>query len=84
MNCIDYPGDIRSPAVSVLYTKIHINGIILDTKHGARYLLLDVKNFYIRTLMSYFQYMYVHHTMMPQEVVDQYNLRFETDGHIYF
>jgi hypothetical protein len=51
---LDYPGDASSPAVSMLDAKLHINSTISDAKNGARYLGLDIKNFYIGTPMSYF------------------------------
>jgi hypothetical protein len=58
-NKLDYPGDANSPAVSMLDAKLHINSTISDAKNGARYLGLDIKNFYLGTPMSYFQYIRV-------------------------
>ena len=51
---LDYPSDASSPAVSMLNAKLHINSTISDAKNGARYLGLDIKNFYLGTPMSYF------------------------------
>ena len=81
---LDYPIDPRSPAVSILDDKIHTNNNISDTKHGARYLGIDIKNFYLSQPMSYFQYVWVHHTTVPQETIDKYNPLVETDGNVYF
>ena len=81
---LDYPGDPSSPAVAILDAKIHINSTISDAKHGARYLTLDIKNFYLGTPMTYFQYIRVKREIIPQEVMDEYNFTIETDGHVYF
>ena len=56
-NKIDYPGDPSSPAVSLLNVKIHMNSTIPLAKHNARYMCIDMKNFYLGTPMKYFQYM---------------------------
>ena len=64
---LDYPGDASSPAVSMLDAKLHINSTISDAKNGARYLGLDIKNFYLGTPMSYFQYIATHPTIHHSE-----------------
>ena len=81
---LDYPGDPSSPAVSVLDAKIHINSTISDAKRGARFLTLDIKNFYLGTPMTYFQYIRVKRDIIPQEVMDEYDFTIEADGHVYF
>ena len=81
---LDYPGDPSSPAVAILDAKLHINSVISDAKHGARYLTLDIKNFYLGTPMKYFQYIRVKREVIPQEVMDEYNFTIEPDGHAYF
>ena len=54
---LNYPGNASSPAVfSMLNAKLHINSTISDAKNGARYFGLDIKNFYLGTPISYFQY----------------------------
>jgi hypothetical protein len=79
---LDYPGDASSPAVSMLDAKLHINSTISDAKNGARYLGLDIKNFYLSTPMSYFQYIRVRSTIIPQEVWDdhRYTIPIASDG----
>ena len=57
---LDYPGDPSSPAVSMLNAKLHINSTISRAKDGAKYMCIDIKNFYLGTPMSYFQYMRIH------------------------
>jgi hypothetical protein len=82
---LDYPGDASSPAVSMLDAKLHINSTISDAKNGARYLGLDIKNFYLGTPMTYFQYLRVRPSVIPQEVWDdpRYDIPIAADGYIY-
>jgi hypothetical protein len=82
---LDYLGDASSPAVSMLDAKLHINSTISDAKSGARYLGLDIKNFYLGTPMSYFQYIRVRPSIIPKEVWDdyQYTIPIAGDSHVY-
>jgi hypothetical protein len=84
-NKLDYPGDASSPAVSMLDAKLHINSTISDAKHGARYLGLNIKNFYLGTPMSYFQYILVQPSIIPKEVWDDhhYTIPIASDGYAY-
>ncbi len=82
---LDYPFDASSPAVSMLDAKLHINSTISDAKRGARYLGLDIKNFYLGTPMEYYQYFRIHKQDIPQEILDEYpDIVFEADGYAYF
>jgi hypothetical protein len=74
---LDYPGDASSPAASMLDAKLHINSTISDAKHGARYLGLDIKNYFLGTPLKYGQYMRVHPLSIPQEIF------VAADGYVY-
>jgi hypothetical protein len=65
---LDYPGDASSPAAAMLDAKVHINSTISDAHKGARYLGIDIKNYYLGTPMKYYQYIRVLAKMIPQEV----------------
>jgi hypothetical protein len=65
---LEYPHDPSSPAVSMLNAKIHINSTISDAHRGARYMVVDIKNFYLGTPMSYYQYIRVKPKDLPQEI----------------
>ena len=56
---LDYHDDASSPTVAILDAKIHINSTISNAKRGARYVCMDVQNFYLGTPMSYYQYIRV-------------------------
>jgi hypothetical protein len=82
---LDYPGDASSPTVSMLDAKLHINSTISDAKEGARHLGLDIKNYFLGTPMTYYQYMRVQPSAIPQEVWDdsRYQIEPAADGFIY-
>ena len=71
---LDYPGDASSPAVS-----------ILDAHKGARYFGIDLKNFYLGTPMTNYQYISVLQKMIPKEVWDdpRYTIHISADGFVY-
>ena len=50
LNCSDEP---RSPAVSILDAKTHINSTISDAHKAACYMGIDIKNFFLGTTMNY-------------------------------
>ena len=80
---INYPGDQSSPAVSLLNLKIHINSTILRAKNNAKYMCIDINNFYLGTTMNYFQYMRIHKKFIPQEVLDEYDITFDDRDFTY-
>lgn len=84
---LDCPGNASFPTVSMLDAKLHIlnNSTISDAKR-APHLGLDVKNYYLGTPITYFQYMRVRHPCIPQEVWDdpRYAIQIADNGYIYF
>ena len=80
---LDYPGDPSSPAVSLLNVKIHINSTISRAKNNAKYMCIDIKNFYLVTPMKYFQYMRINKKIIPQDVLDEYEIIFDDLGFTY-
>ena len=78
--------DVRSPAISLVDTKIHLNSVISDAKNGARYCTGDLKDFFLLSDMKIFQYMRVHRRYLPQEIIDEYALtpaHFDSNGYVY-
>jgi hypothetical protein len=61
---IEYPGDKSTRTVGLTTSKILINSII-STK-GARFLVVDVKNFYLNTPLGRFEYMVINLSSFPQ------------------
>ena len=44
---------------------------------------IDIKNFYLGTPMNYFQYMRIHTKIIPQEVLDEYDIIFDDPDFAY-
>lgn len=59
---------VRSPAVGITDTKLHLNSVISDAKHGARYCTGDIKDFFLGSRMKVFQHMRIHRKYIPQEM----------------
>ena len=80
-----YPGDASSPDVCMLDAKLHINCIISDAHKCARYLGIDIKNFYLGTPMQYLQYIHFLPKMVPQEVWydPRYKIHIATGSFMY-
>ena len=71
-NLINYPGELTTRTADLSTTKILWNSVISTL--GARYLCLDIKNFYLGTPMDRFEYMKMPIDIFPQATIDQYNL----------
>jgi hypothetical protein len=70
---INYPFDCGTPTADMLLVKLLINSII-STK-GAKFMSLDIKDFYLNTPMERYEYMRMKINVIPEDIVDQYNLR---------
>ncbi len=81
-NLIDYPGELTTRTADLTTTKLLWNSVI--STEGARYLCLDIKNFYLGTPMDRFEYMKMPIDIFPQSTIDQYNLhKHVKNGFIY-
>ena len=79
---VHYPGDVGTPTADLTLVKIHANSVI--STPGARYMTLDVKNFYLNTPMERFEYVRIRIEDIPEEIINEYNLREKVcDGYIY-
>jgi hypothetical protein len=69
---IEYPGD-KSTLISGLVTaKILINSVI--STPNAKFLVIDIKFFYLNTTLGRFEYMVINLTSLPQETIEKYDL----------
>jgi hypothetical protein len=81
-NLIQYPGDVSTRSANLTTSKcLWISTISTE---GAKYMCLDVKNFYLGTPMDSFEYMRIPIKLIPHEIIEQYNfLPLVSDGHVY-
>jgi hypothetical protein len=76
---IEYPGEKSTRSAGLTTAKILINSVI-STK-GARFLVVDIKNFYLNTPLTRFEYMVINLSSLPQEIIDEFALlELEHDG----
>ncbi|KAI2504487.1 Reverse transcriptase (RNA-dependent DNA polymerase) [Fragilaria crotonensis] len=83
---LDAYQDVRSPAIGLTDTKLHLNSVISDAHLGARYCTGDLKDFFLVSDMIIYQYMRIHRKYLTPEVLDEYNLtaaHFDSKGFIY-
>jgi len=77
----DYPYETSTPTVDISTVKLHLNSVI--STPGARYMTLDLKNFYLNTPLERFEYMRIPISIFPEPIINQYNLLpLVTNGHV--
>jgi len=67
----------------MLVAKTLFNSVI--STQGAKFMILDISNFYLMTPPTQPEYMRVKLTDIPQEIIDEYNLKDKAtpDGSIH-
>ena len=69
---IDYPYDVSTKTADLTTAKLLINSVV--STPNAKFLTADLKDFYLGTPMSRYEYMRVPIWMLPDEIIAQYNL----------
>ena len=69
-----YSDDAASLATNMLETKIIINSTISDTRRGARFMTLDIKDHFLAILMRDPEYMKVWLKYIPEDIRKRYNI----------
>ena len=80
---LDYFGETSTESASLETAKILLNSV-LSTKN-AKFMSIDISNFYIQNDLEDYQWIRFHIDMIPQEIIDKYNLMniVEDDGWCY-
>jgi len=65
----DYPDETSTSTVDTTTVKIHFNSII--STPGARHMTLDIKNFYLNTPLSRYEYMRIPVNIIPEEIMSR-------------
>ena len=68
----DYDDLVSTPTVDITTVKLHFNSII--STPGAKHMTLDLKNFYLNTPLTRYEYMRIPISYIPQQVIDHYQL----------
>ena len=69
-NLLDFPGLLSTPTTTVTTAKFLFN-IFISTP-GAKFLIADVKKFYLNNDLSEPEYMKLHIHIIPQDIIDKY------------
>jgi hypothetical protein len=73
-DCLDFPGPTTTQTASLTTTKLLLNSTI--STPGAKFCAFDIKNFYYGTsIMSRYEYMKIHISKIPDEIVQEYTLK---------
>jgi hypothetical protein len=79
---IEYPGDTYTRTAALTTAKILINSVISTL--GAKFLVIDITNFYLNTPLGLFEYMVINLASLPQETIAKYDLiELSQDGKVY-
>ena len=79
---INYPFDTSTPTVDSTTITMLWNSVL--STENAKFFTIDIANFYLGTPLERPEYMRLAMKVLPQEVVQKYNLKEkETDGWVY-
>ncbi len=71
-NRINYADDCDTPTADMTLFKILVNSII--STPNAKCIMMDIKDFYLRTPMKRPEYMQLKLSDIPDEIIQEYNL----------
>ena len=79
-----YASDSTAPAANLIEFKILFNSVI-STK-GAKFMIIDISNFFLSSKMNNPEYMKIHQDDIPQDILHQYKAHQFQDkrGFVYF
>jgi hypothetical protein len=69
---IEYPGDKSTRTADLTTAKILINSV--SSTLGAKFLVIDLNNFYLNTPLGRFEHMIINLSSLPQETIEKYDL----------
>jgi len=71
-NLITYKGNTSTRTADLTTSKLLWNSVL--STEGARYMCLDIKNFYLTAALDYYEYMKIPLALFPEWIKKQYNL----------
>ncbi len=83
-NLINYPGELTTRTADITTSKLHWNSVL--STPNAKYMCLDIKNFYLLAPLDRYKYMrmLLPYSLFPPWIVKQYDLANKVhNGHIY-
>jgi len=82
-NLVNCPIDCGTPTADLFTVKLLWNSII--STEGAKFMTMDIKNFYLNTPMERYEYLKLRLSDMPEDVIKYYKLdeKATKDGYVY-
>ena len=81
-NLIKYTGELSVRTADITTAKLLWNSVI--STEDARYMCIDLKNFYLTADLEYYEYMKIPLKLFPQWIIDQYDLtKHAVDGMVH-
>jgi hypothetical protein len=81
-NLINYPGELSTRTADLTTSKLMLNSVL--STPGAKYMCLDIKNFYLTAPLDRFEYMKMPIGLFPTWIDKQYNLsKHVLNGFVY-
>jgi hypothetical protein len=82
-NLINYPNNCGTPTTDLLTVKLMFNSII--STPNAKFMTIDIKDFYLMTPMDRFEYFRMKLEFFPQDIIKEYKLRdkLDADGSVF-
>ena len=81
---LSYNEDSGSPATDLTETKLLLNSVISDSKKGARFLSMDLKDMFLKTIMDTPEYMKIPIRYFPPDIIQRYNLTAKVHNNYIF
>jgi hypothetical protein len=72
-NLIHYPGNVHTPTADITTAKILFNSVLSTPK--AKFMGIDLSDFYLITDMDDYEYMYIPEWIIPPDIMEEYNLK---------
>ena len=82
-NLLDFTGNLSAPTASVTTAKCAFKTVV--STPGDRYLLADIKHFYLNIILPDPEFMRIPLKIIPQEIINTYDIKALVDeqGWIY-
>jgi hypothetical protein len=81
-NLINYPYSVSTKTADLTTTKLLFNSVV--STPNAKYMCMDVKNFYLNSPMPRYEYMKIPVELIPAEIMTAYNLHEKVhNGYVY-
>ena len=80
---LEYAGETATPTADLTTTKVLCNSVV--STPDAKFCTIDIAHFYLETPLDVFEYLRMHISLIPQEIIDEYGLAdlVDANGFVY-